>query len=104
MASAKRVRNEAMEIYPAAPDVEPPQPREMKRCIVKIQLPIHPPMDLDAPALLYNEDRSVMQEVAVTGPLRARFRPGEFRAYFFVGISEDDVEMEIGDRAPTQKW
>lgn len=101
MASAKRVRNEVMEIYPAAPDVEPPVPRVMKRCVVKIQLPAWP-MKADAPALLYNEDKSIVQEVAATRALRARFRPGESRAYFFAGISQDDVE--IGERATGQEW
>ena len=98
MASAKRVRNEVTEIYPVAPDVEPPIPRQMKRCIVRIDLPAGSSTDPHAPALLYNEDKSVLQVVTATGALRARFRPGEYSAYFFAGISQDDVE--IGERAP----
>jgi hypothetical protein len=100
MASVKRQLNETLEAFPVAPDVEPRPQRAIEWHVVQIQLPVNAPED--AGALVFNKDKTILYSVPVTRALRARFKAGELRAYFHVGISADDVE--IGERAVGQSW
>lgn len=78
-----------------------PPSRPCIKTIVKVQLPVVSNIE-SARALVYNEDRKVMLEVVLTSALRARFQKGEVKAFFHAEVSSYNVE--IGDRAPWQKW
>ncbi len=83
--------------------VNQPPPRQVTHTIVKIQIPLMQNLMGDTPrALMYNESRKVMMEVMLTNALRARFKKDEVKAFFHVEVSSYNIE--IGDRAPWQKW
>lgn len=66
--------------------------------IIKVQLALNDP---NAPALVYNEDRSYEVHVPVTEPLEAMMR-GRPKVFFHALMLHD--ELLITQEAPWQDW
>lgn len=76
-----------------------------KRFIVKVQLPLISSHS-DAGILVYNEDRSIMQEFHIKSKAEAKelykVIEDEMKGYFYAYLN--DSELIIDSIAPWQKW
>lgn len=68
------------------------------KTIVKVQVPLFPK---GAPALVYNKDRSVMQQCPVDASLKKLMR-GRAKAYFAANI--EGGKIRLIRQTPDQDW
>jgi hypothetical protein len=78
-----------------------PKTKPLPKTIVKVQLPLVHSTEIPL-ALIYNKDRSVFCQVAVTEPLIARM--GRKAKAYFNAMIDSRGNIEIDDRAPDQDW
>ncbi len=74
--------------------------KKSKQFIVKVQLPIASNED-DAPLLIYNEDRSIMETFAMTDEMHEVFT--ELKSFHYVQHRKDGKLVFCGE-APWQDW
>jgi len=70
------------------------------RMVVKVQLPLFTTHE-GPQALVTNEDKSVLVEVPLSGPLAARVGK-KMKAYFAAEVSKNTIELL--DLVPDQPW
>jgi hypothetical protein len=70
-----------------------------KQIIVKVQLPL---AGDQTRALVYNQDRSVIQMLPISPELLDKFGPEEVKAYCYAEVDRDGFVL-MG-RAPDQAW
>lgn len=68
------------------------------RIIVKVQTPLFPQ---DAPALVYNQDRSVMMKCPMDDSLK-KIMGGKAKAYFKAEVVGDKINLL--KQLPDQNW
>ncbi len=72
----------------------------MKKCIVKVQLPIAS-NEADAPMLIYSEDQSIFTTMPIDAKSKKHFT--DLKSFHYARLRDDGI-LEFLGQAPWQNW